>query len=771
MAVRAFKYGSLVLAVVGVAILLLVAWQSQVPVVEIGSLSGTMNWAYVRVEGIVTRQPAYDPGDGTLMLWVGDGSGEMMVMAYRSEAEWLVNEGLVPTMGDGVALEGTLRIKEEFRYLVLNVPQHTELRPAEPVEVPIDQVSTARLYQRVIVRGVIRDDRSPYEGLRILTLRDANGEIEATLPTDAVALTGAWPDLHVGQSVEVTGTVDSYSGTPQISVARGSDLIVLDEALAIAVERRISDLSAAATSEMVVVEGVVARVNPFSAGVKLTLDDDSGTVTLLLWQDLYELLDDSGALVEGMRVRAQGELAEFRGELEIVPELPSDVVVLGAAERVVHERQLGELSPGDRGQVVRVEGVLRSLRTFSAGARGTLDDGTGTVTLLLWQEVYDGLSDASPLVPGAVVRVEGDVDEYRGELEIVPRAPADVSVVDLVELPLEEVAIGQLSADDLGQMVQIDGQIAEVIPFSAGMKYTLDDGTGTITLLLWQKVHEGLQDPAALTMTAWLSVRGEVAEHQGNLELIPQFPADIKVTTAAELVTVTPTLALQPTSQPTPQPTSQPTPQPTNQPTPQPTSQPTPPPVPQPIANITAGDAGRMSLVQGRIVGIDYFSAGVKYSLDDGTGRIILLVWQNVLEEIANRHDLFPGSQVRVEGEIEEYQGELEIVPRRGSDVVVLVRGEGLPIEERAVNTVTPADEGRTFVVQGRVTRTESKGWLRVWIDDGTGELLIFVPGREVGYLPAGIGPGVQLRVTGIVDIYNGQLEIIPLAGADVEVR
>jgi hypothetical protein len=45
------------------------------------------------------------------------------------------------------------------------------------------------------------------------------------------------------------------------------------------------------------------------------------------------------------------------------------------------------------------------------------------------------------------------------------------------------------------------------------------------------------------------------------------------------------------------------------------------------------------------------------------------------------------------------------------------------------------------------------------------------VPEREAEYLPAGIGAGVRLRVTGEVDIYQGQLEIIPLAGADVEVQ
>jgi DNA/RNA endonuclease YhcR with UshA esterase domain len=518
---------------------------------------------------------------------------------------------------------------------------------------------------------------------------------------------------------------------------------------------------------MAAVEGIITGVRPFSAGVKLTLDDGSGAVTLLLWQDLYESLADGENLVEGMWVRALGEVTEYLGELEIVPELPSDVTVLAAAEPVVNERQLGELTPGDAGQMVRVEGVLQSLRTFSAGVKGILDDSTGTVTLLLWQDVYDALPDPALLVPGAVLRIEGEVAEYRGELEVVPWAAAGVSAVGLVELPQEEVAIAQITVDDLGQTVQVDGQVAEVVPFSKGMKYTLDDGTGTITLLLWQNVYEGLQDPAALTVTVRLSVRGEVTEYQGELELVPQFPSDIKVTGSAELAPVTSTPTLTPTGQPTNQPTSQPTAQPTSKPT----AQPSPSPAPQSISNLTASDVGQMALLDARIVEVDYFSRGVKYTLDDGTGRIILLVWQNVLEKVANRHDLFPGSQVRVRGEIDEYQGDLEIIPQRSADVVVITRGERLPIEERAVSDISPADEGRIFVVEGKVTRIESKGWLRVWIQDGSGELLIFVPEREVEYLPAGIGAGVRLRISGEVDIYQGQLEIIPLAGADVEVQ
>jgi hypothetical protein len=60
---------------------------------------------------------------------------------------------------------------------------------------------------------------------------------------------------------------------------------------------------------------------------------------------------------------------------------------------------------------------------------------------------------------------------------------------------------------------------------------------------------------------------------------------------------------------------------------------------------------------------------------------------------------------------------------------------------------------------------------VQLWLNDGSGELLAYLPERLVPYLPAGLAPGVRLRITGEIEIYEGVLEIIPLAGADVEVR
>ena len=190
------------------------------------------------------------------------------------------------------------------------------------------------------------------------------------------------------------------------------------------------------------------------------------------------------------------------------------------------------------------------------------------------------------------------------------------------------------------------------------------------------------------------------------------------------------------------------------------------------IGAITAEDVGAtLSIARAGVAEVDYFSKGIRYTLTDGSGSIILLVWQDVLETAETRFDLFPGSQIQVAGRIDQYEGDLEIVPRRGADIVLLVRAERAALEERAIATISASDEGRVFTVEGAVQRMEGGGWLKLWLRDSTGEMLIFVPARAVPYVPEGLGPGVRLRVTGEVDIYQGVLEIIPLAAADLEVQ
>ncbi len=601
--IRFFKYGSLVLAVVGVVVLLLIAPRNQVAVVPIGTLTGTMNFAYIRVHGMVVRQPTYDPDSGSLSWWVADESGEMMVIAYRSGARDLLAKGIVPVVGDEVTVDGTVRIKEDFPYLVLHGAEGVVVRAPEPVTVAIGMVGAMPLYHKVTVRGVIRDKYTPGEGLCILSLSDATGDLKVALYTSSAVWGSEWPELEKGLSVQVTGMVDRYRGVPQISVGRGSDLVLLGQEILLASERSIASLSAQDVGSRVIVEGTVSQPVRFSAGIRYNLDDGSGMIALVLWQEILDSLEMQDTRSEGSVWRVQGKVVEYKGRLEVVPELPSDIRVLAAA-------------------------------------------------------------------PLPSVEPEQEFEARRNEVK-----------------------------------------------------------------------------PPSLFRPVTVEISATVAA-----ELPPPSPSP------------TATLAREPTAPSRPIRT------------PAPSQSPSPSPSPaieiRAIGTITTQDVGgTFTIDRARIVNISYFSRGVKYKLTDRTGEILLLVWQDVLEKIGARYDLYPNCWVQVTGEIQEYEGDLEIVPRRGSDVRVAARSDRLPIEERQAIQITPSDEGRVFTVVGKVVRTDSRGWLKIWLNDGTGEILIFVPERVVEYLPTGIGGNVRLRVTGEVDIYQGVLELIPLAGGDVEVQ
>ncbi|MGQ9598089.1 MAG: hypothetical protein ACUVWZ_01600 [Anaerolineae bacterium] len=602
--IRFFKYGSLVLAIAGVVVLLVIAPRSQAPVVQIGTLTGTMNFAYVRVHGSVIRQPTYDPDHGSLYFGVADETGEMMVVAYRSEARDLLAKEIMPVVGDEVTLDGTVRVKEDYQYLVLHGVEGVAVRAPEPVSVAIGMVSSMPLYHKVTVRGVIRDLYTPDDGLCILSLSDASGDIKVALYTASAAWGSEWPELEKGLSVQVTGAVDRYRGAPQISVGRGSDLLLLDQDVSLASERSIASLSAQDVGSRVIVQGNVSRPTRFSSGIRCVLDDGSGTITLVLWQDLVNSLGLQEMLPEGAVWRVQAKVAEYKGRLELVPELPSDVRVLAAAA-----------------------------------------------------------------LPSAELEREFEVRRTKVERpSVLQSMTVQISPTDIVET----------------------------------------------------------------------------------------FP----VPTATAIPSREPTTPSRSIGTPTPSRTPSPTPSPS------PTFE------IRTIGAITAHEVGgTFTIDRARIVEVFYFSKGVKYKLKDRTGEILLLVWQDVLEKIGDRYDLYPNCLLQVTGEIQEYEGDLEIIPARGSDVRVMARSDRLPIEERAANNITPSDEGRIFTVIGKVMRTETRSWLKIWINDGTGEILIFIPERVVGYLPVGIGGNVRLRVTGEVDIYQGVLELIPLAGRDVEVQ
>ena len=419
---RIVKAVAVLLSTVGLAALWFAATRAGVPLVQIGQAGATTNMAYVRLQGHCTRAPSYDADSEYLSFWIEDDTGEARVSAYRAETQQIIALGRVPALGDRVEVAGTLRVREDYLSLTINVPEHLNVTRAEPVERAIGNIVPEDQYLRVRVRGQVRSTYEPYEGLTLITIRDGTGSIPIAVSEDIVALSGVSPTLSAGQPVEVVAAVSLYHDTPQLVPASIADIVPLSEPVPIAVERRIGELTAADTGQLAIVRGTVADLDPFSAGVKLTLEDATGAITVLLWQSVYEGMGEGFKPGVGAEIQVQGEVSQYQGQLEVIPEQARDVQVLTPAVSSPAPTPIGTLTAADVGRRVTLRGTLGPPDPFSAGIKFALEDGTGTITLLLWQNVYDAIPDAGRLVAGAQVEIAGRIDEYRGDLEIIPEA-------------------------------------------------------------------------------------------------------------------------------------------------------------------------------------------------------------------------------------------------------------------------------------------------------------------------------------------------------------
>ncbi|MCS7177689.1 MAG: OB-fold nucleic acid binding domain-containing protein [Anaerolineae bacterium] len=524
---RAVKWATLALATLGLALLWVLATRLPLPRISIHQASATMNFAYVEIAGQVVRGPTWNPDSRALSFTVADETGEMRVWAFRDVVDELRATGRVPGLGDRVIVAGTLRVREEDVSLTLNVPDHLTVIPIEPEERTIGSITVADALRRVRVRGQVWEVREPYSGLTLITLRDPTGAIGLAVDSSLQSLTGAFRPPDVGQSLEVTATVSLYRDTPQLVLPSVREIVLLEETVPVAEKRPIGTLSAADEGRLVTVQGTIRWAEAFSAGYRLRLEDETGSVLILLWQDLYQALPDPSALQTDAQLEITGTVALYRNTLEVIPSRPRDVVLRTAAPSA-HVLSLGALAEAPLGATVTVEGVVVEARSFQKGFRLTVDDGTGQAILLLWLGVYDELPDPISLREGARVRATGRLETYQGQQEVVPEQGADVAIIQPAEPPLRR-EIASITRADRGARVTIEGTITRSEPFSQGYRVWVGDGSGEILVLLWENIYQRVKGREHLIPGVQVRVTGVVEEYQGILEIVPPLPGDVTV--------------------------------------------------------------------------------------------------------------------------------------------------------------------------------------------------------------------------------------------------
>lgn len=122
-----------------------------------------------------------------------------------------------------------------------------------------------------------------------------------------------------------------------------------------------------------------------------------------------------------------------------------------------------------------------------------------------------------------------------------------------------------------------------------------------------------------------------------------------------------------------------------------------------PLAQVTPADSGRTVIVQGTVVGAANFSSGFRFYLNDATAQVVVLVWDDVWDHVRDNYHLNVGAVMSVTGVVNVYNGQIEVVPDRGSDVQV-VKWARRDWRKYDLGALTGNDHNAIVWVEGRIT-------------------------------------------------------------------
>jgi DNA/RNA endonuclease YhcR with UshA esterase domain len=442
LSVRATRYAALLLAFIGLGLLYWMSVTRKLPVIQVGDITPTMNFAYVQVHGEVTRDARVFKEGGritSMSFEINDGTGDLPCMAYRAQAQELIAAGKVPRLGDKITVAGSLAVQADDRVtLRIQVADQVEIEQADLPQVPLGEIDPDVHITGVIAEGVITKIYAPQPGKKqpwSLKISDDTGTGSLSFWEDVYAGIEEKDKLVEGQAVRVRASVNTYRGKTQLRLNRGADIEFIDvgeldgkptaqtrSLEALTVEEIKPELKGRTVETEGEIIGFYEPEEGSKAPSRIMLEDGTATVTVIYWDKVAEALGERKP-EKGTRMQVRGKVDEFKGKMQLVVNYADQMEFYqpppSRALPVPESVDISTITAENDGERLTVSGVLGKARSIKSGIIYPLRDKTGSILLLLWDRNVPGEA-RDDLKPGIKVTVTGDIKLYKGDLEIIP---------------------------------------------------------------------------------------------------------------------------------------------------------------------------------------------------------------------------------------------------------------------------------------------------------------------------------------------------------------
>jgi DNA/RNA endonuclease YhcR with UshA esterase domain/DNA-directed RNA polymerase subunit RPC12/RpoP len=219
MGLKVLRSSAVAVAIAGLLLLHLYARNRELPIVRIGDISPVMNFASVRIEGVL-ESDARKLRSGSVLYVVDDGSGT--IAAFAND----MPDGRLPLAGSPVMISGSLSV---------GAGNEVRMR-AQAIEVSVDdsiavagtklaEITADRKGERMTVVGRVSRVWAPQAGSKSpfkIVLADGGGTLEVVHWLEEP------PVVVVGSTIEVSGTIGVYKDKVQLKVWEAADIRALE---------------------------------------------------------------------------------------------------------------------------------------------------------------------------------------------------------------------------------------------------------------------------------------------------------------------------------------------------------------------------------------------------------------------------------------------------------------------------------------------------------------------------------------------------------------
>lgn len=89
---------------------------------------------------------------------------------------------------------------------------------------------------------------------------------------------------------------------------------------------------------------------------------------------------------------------------------------------------ISSITQASVGQRATLKGNITSVRVFKKGRTVKISDGTGSIDILIWNNLFYQIPQKASLIQGTSIQVSGEIGSYKGRLQIKPRSPFDIRI-------------------------------------------------------------------------------------------------------------------------------------------------------------------------------------------------------------------------------------------------------------------------------------------------------------------------------------------------------